>query len=58
MHNWIGKSGEQELMPVNVDQVSVEKSTSHHVQLNKVQVDHFPDFINRPYFYQDVAIWN
>jgi uncharacterized protein YggL (DUF469 family) len=34
---------------------AVEKSTSHRVRLNKVQVDHFIDFINRPYFYQDVA---
>ena len=35
--------------------LAVEKSTSHRVRLNKVQVDHFIDFINRPYFYQDVA---
>ena len=30
---------------------TVEKSTSHRVRLNKVEVDHFLDFINRPYFY-------
>ncbi|CAB4003483.1 Hypothetical predicted protein [Paramuricea clavata] len=34
---------------------AVEKSTSHRVRLNKVQVDHFIDFINKPFFYQDVA---
>ena len=34
---------------------TVKKSTSHRVRLDKVQVAHFLDFINRPYFYQDVA---
>ncbi len=33
----------------------MEKSTSHHVRLNRVQIDYFNDFINRPYLYQDVA---
>ena len=35
--------------------LAVEKTISHRVRLNRVQVDHFTDFINRPYFYQDVA---
>ena len=34
---------------------TVEKSPSFRVRLDKVLVDHFVDFINRPYFYQDVA---
>ena len=33
----------------------VEKSPSHRVRLPPVKLDHFLDFVNRPYFYQDVA---
>ena len=35
--------------------LSVEKSSSYRVRLDTTLVDHFIDFINRPYFYQDVA---
>jgi hypothetical protein len=34
---------------------AIEKSPSHRVRLPAAKVDHFVDFINRPYFYQDVA---
>ena len=33
----------------------IEKLPSHHVRLPAAKIDHFVDFINRPYFYQDVA---
>ena len=33
----------------------VEKPIYHRVRLDKVKDNHFLDFINRPYFYQDVA---
>lgn len=33
----------------------VETSPSHRVRLPPAKLDHFIDFINRPYFYQDVA---
>lgn len=33
----------------------VKKSTKHRVRIDMAKVDHFLDFINRPYFYQDVA---
>ena len=33
----------------------VEKLPSHRVRLLPAQLDHFLDFVNRPYFYQDVA---
>lgn len=33
----------------------IEKSPSHRVRLPAAKVDHLLDFINRPYFYQDVA---
>ena len=32
-----------------------EKTLHHRVRLPMEKVDHFIDFINRPYFYQDVA---
>ena len=32
-----------------------EKTFQHRIRLPMVKVDHFIDFINRPYFYQDVA---
>jgi len=35
--------------------LSVEKSSSYRVRLDTTLVDHFIDFINRPYFYQEVA---
>ena len=35
--------------------VPVEKPIYHRVRLDKVEDNHFLDFINRPYFYQDVA---
>ena len=35
--------------------VPVEKPIYHRVRLDAVKVNHFLDFINRPYFYQDVA---
>ena len=34
---------------------TVEKSSSHRIRLDTNLVDHFIGFINRPYFYQDVA---
>ena len=34
---------------------SVEKQHSHRVRLLPAKLDHFLDFVNRPYFYQDVA---
>ena len=33
----------------------VEKSPCHRVRLPPAKLDHFLDFVNRPYFYQDVA---
>ena len=33
----------------------VEKPPSHRVRLLPATLDHFLDFVNRPYFYQDVA---
>ena len=33
----------------------VPKIVNHRVRLDTNKVDHFVDFINRPYFYQDVA---
>ena len=35
--------------------VPVEKSIYHRVRLDPVKVNHFLDFKNRPYFYQDAA---
>ena len=35
--------------------VPVEKPVYHRVRLDTVKVNHFLEFINRPYFYQDVA---
>ena len=35
--------------------VPVEKLIYHRVRLDAVKFSHFLDFINRPYFYQDVA---
>lgn len=32
-----------------------EKTFHHRIRLPMAEVDHFIDFINRPYFYQDVA---
>jgi len=34
---------------------SVPKLERHRVRLDTNKVDHFIDFVNRPYFYQDVA---
>jgi len=34
---------------------TVQNSPSHRVRLPKALLDHFIDFVNRPYFYQDVA---
>ena len=34
---------------------SVPKLVSHRIRLDTLKVDHFIDFVNRPYFYQDVA---
>ena len=33
----------------------LKKSISHRVRIDKVKLDHFPTFVDRPYFYQDVA---
>ena len=33
----------------------VETSPCHRIRLQPVKLDHFLDFVNRPYFYQDVA---
>jgi hypothetical protein len=33
----------------------VETSPCHRIRLQPVKIDHFLDFVNRPYFYQDVA---
>ena len=33
----------------------VETSPSHRIRLPPAKLDHFLDFVNRPYFYQDVA---
>ena len=32
-----------------------EKTVHHRIRLPMAKVDHFIDFVNRPYFYQDVA---
>lgn len=34
---------------------SVETTKKHRIYLNKAKVDHFIEFSNRPYFYQDVS---
>lgn len=34
---------------------AVEKPLRHRVRLNMSKVDHFVSFVDRPYFYQDVA---
>ena len=33
----------------------IETSPSHRVRVPPAKLDHFLDFVNRPYFYQDVA---
>lgn len=35
--------------------VSVNKEKSHRISLDMGKVDHFVDFVNRPYFHQDVS---
>ena len=32
-----------------------KKTVHHRIRLPMAKVDHFIDFVNRPYFYQDVA---
>ena len=32
-----------------------KKTVQHQIRLPMAKVDHFIDFVNRPYFYQDVA---
>ena len=32
--------------------------TNHRLNLDMPKVDHFVDSLNRPYFYQDVGLWN
>ena len=34
---------------------SVTKKVHHRISLDMTKVDHFVDFLNRPYFHQDVA---
>ena len=34
---------------------SVIKKVQHRINLDMTKVDHFVDFLNRPYFHQDVA---
>ena len=34
---------------------SISKGSRHRICLNMDKVDHFIDFVNRPYFHQDVA---
>ena len=39
--------------------LAVEKSQTHRVRLDTRLVDHFIDFVNRPYFCQDASfVWN
>ena len=40
---------------INGPGVSVTKESRHRICLNMEKVDHFVDFVNRPYFHQDVA---
>lgn len=35
--------------------VNVTKQSHHRISLDMTKVDHFIDFVNRPYFHQDVA---
>ena len=35
--------------------LNVLKVFSHRVRLDTNKIDHFKDFVNRPYFYQDIA---
>ena len=35
-----------------------EIKTRHRVRLDMAKVDHFVDFINKPYFYQDLSHGN
>ena len=32
-----------------------EKTVQHRIRLPMAKVNHFVDFVNKPYFYQDVA---
>ncbi|KAK3753674.1 hypothetical protein QZH41_003321 [Actinostola sp. cb2023] len=36
----------------------VEKKPSHRIRIDMTKLDHFLTFVNRPYFYQDVAYGN
>lgn len=40
---------------INGPGVSITKESRHRICLNMEKVDHFVDFVNRPYFHQDVA---
>lgn len=40
---------------VNGPGVQPEKETQHRVRIDMVKLDHFLSFVDRPYFYQDVA---
>ena len=33
----------------------IHKGIQHRVRIDKTKLDHFIDFINQPYFYQDVS---
>jgi hypothetical protein len=34
---------------------ALHKETQHRVRIDKTKLDHFLEFVNRPYFYQDVS---
>ncbi|KAK2548096.1 hypothetical protein P5673_031796, partial [Acropora cervicornis] len=40
---------------INGPGVPLEKAISHRVRIDMVKLDHFLTFVDRPYFYQDVA---
>ena len=40
---------------INGPGVPLEKAINHRVRIDMVKLDHFLTFVDRPYFYQDVA---
>ena len=43
------------ILKTNDLESSRKKNVQHQIRLPMAKVDHFIDFVNRPYFYQDVA---
>ena len=52
--NWQIKRARAHVNNVGPDE-PVHKGIQHRVRIDKAKLDHFINFINRPYFYQDVS---